>query len=237
MIVIDCLGLTVYDDKDQVINANAKIKVGGKFVAKELSLALAGLQNHQVQIVDGLFKAPPEAKPVREKLAEIAEAEGKKALVWDGEQSEAEKYLKLIRESVGMSKGRFPWCGAFVHWCCEQAGISIPDSFPTGYTAAYVPAWEAWAKSNKWWYSSRLKADEFNPQTGDIVVFDWNADAIPDHIGIVLSYDGKRTLKTAEGNTSADNQSNGNSTAIRTRDWNVCRGFIRLPLEGMAKVS
>lgn len=233
MIVIDSLGMSVIDENGTIISANPKIKVGGKFVAKELSLALAGLQNHSVQILNGLWGATPE-KTCRQKLIEVCKAEGEKKLVWTDESCEAEKYLALIRDSVGMSKGRFPWCGAFVHWCCEQAGYKIPDAFPTGYTAAFVPAWEAWAKSKKWWYSSRLKADEFNPQPGDIVLFDWNADQSPDHIGIVLSYDGKRTLITAEGNTSADNNSNGNSTAIRTRDWNVCRGFIRLPPEGIA---
>lgn len=163
-----------------------------------------------------------------ERLAFYARKEGEKNLVWTDEKCEAEKYLASVRKAIGQSKGRFPWCGAFVYWCCNVAGVDVPTSFPTGFTAAYVPGWEAWARANKTWYSSRLKTDEFNPKAGDIVVFDWNDDSVADHIGIVLSYDGKRTLTTAEGNTSATNNSNGNSTAIRTRDWNVCKGFIRL---------
>lgn len=237
MIIIDDTGLSVFDDKGEFVAADARFKLGAKFKVKELMFALAAHQEENMQIIEGVVKTVPAVKNVRETMAEIAQCEAEKKLEWSDMNCEAEKYLKLIRSSVGQSKGRFPWCGAFVHWCCEQAGISIPDSFPTGYTAAYVPAWEAWAKANKWWYSSRLKAEEFNPAKGDIVIFDWNGDAVPDHIGIVLSYDGKRTLKTAEGNTSADNQSNGNKTAVRTRDWNLCRGFIRLPLEGLTKVA
>jgi len=161
-------------------------------------------------------------------MAEIAKIEADKNLIWTNEKCEAEKYLASVRKVVGQQKGRFAWCGAFVYWCCTQAKISVPAVFPTGFTAAYVPGWEAWARKNEMWYSSRLKAHEFNPKAGDIVIFDWDSDAIPDHIGIVLSYDGKRTLTTAEGNTSAKSNSNGNATAVRTRDWKFCKGFIRL---------
>lgn len=163
-----------------------------------------------------------------ERLSFYARKEAEKNLVWTDEKCEAEKYLASVRQAVGQAKGRFPWCGSFVYWCCKVAGFDFPAAFTTGFTAAYVPGWEAWARANKTWYSSRLKASEFNPKAGDIVVFDWNDDAVADHIGIVLDYDGKRTLTTAEGNTSAMNNSNGNSTAVRTRDWNVCKGFIRL---------
>lgn len=163
-----------------------------------------------------------------ERLAFYGRKEAEKNLFWTDEKCEAEKYLASVRQAVGQAKGRFPWCGAFVYWCCKVAGFDFPAAFPTGFTAAYVPGWEAWARANKTWYSSRLRSSEFNPKAGDIVVFDWNGDSVPDHIGIVLEYDGKRTLTTAEGNTSPGNNSNGNSTAIRTRDWNVCKGFIRL---------
>lgn len=163
-----------------------------------------------------------------ERLAFYSRKEAEKNLFWTDEKCEAEKYLSSVRQAVGQAKGRFPWCGAFVYWCCKVAGFDFPAAFPTGFTAAYVPGWEAWARTNKTWYSSRLRSSEFNPKAGDIVVFDWNGDSVPDHIGIVLEYDGKRTLTTAEGNTSPGNNSNGNSTAIRSRDWNVCKGFIRL---------
>jgi len=163
----------------------------------------------------------------RDKLADVAKEEAEKELVWTA-TGEAEKYLKSVRSAIGQPTGRFAWCGAFTYWCCLQAGYNFPPAFPTGFTAAYVPGWEQWAKANKTWFSSRLSRSEFNPRAGDIVVFDWDSDSVPDHIGIVLGYDGKRTLTTAEGNTSISNNSNGNATAIRTRDWMVCKGFIRL---------
>lgn len=159
-------------------------------------------------------------------MADLAEAEGKKGLVWSSEKSEADKYLKPLRPYVG--GGRWPWCGAFVTWCGKQKGVPIPYTFPTGYTPAYCPGWVAWAKKNGTWYPASIPTSKFNPRRGDIVLFDWNVDRDPDHIGIVLSYDGKRTLKTAEGNTSQASNSNGNATAIRTRDWGNVLGFIRL---------
>jgi hypothetical protein len=167
-------------------------------------------------------------KTKRETLADIAEIEAKKELVWSP-KSDAEKYLKTVRTTIGSPSGRFAWCGAFTYWCCLQAGYTFKPAFATGYSVAYVPGWEAWAKANKTWFSSRLPSSEFNPERGDILIFDWDSDSVPDHIGIVLAYDGKRTITTAEGNTSVASNSNGNATAVRKRDWMTVRGFIRLP--------
>jgi hypothetical protein len=209
-----------------------KLTNSGKFFewfsnrAKDVSYeALQEWQEARKYVVDHIFS---EGTSSIQRFCEIARIEAEKNLVWTDENCEAEKYLASVRPAIGQKRGRFPWCGAFVYWCAAQAGLKIPAAFPTGFTAAYVPGWEAWAKANKTWYSSRLRASEFNPKAGDIVIFDWDGDSVPDHIGIVLSYDGKRTLKTAEGNTSQSNNSNGNSTSIRTRDWNVCKGFIRM---------
>lgn len=172
----------------------------------------------------------PPATSIQQKLikmADIAEVEGKKKLTWT-QTSEAEKYLATVRKALGMPTGRFAWCGAFVTWCAQQADVPVPVIFPTGYTSAYVPGWEKWAKAKGYWYSESLPKDKFNPRRGDIVLYDWDRDVTPDHIGIVLNYDGQRTIIAAEGNTSASNNSNGNATAVRTRDWSTIRGFIRL---------
>lgn len=175
-------------------------------------------------------KPEDSTKSIMEKAVDIAVVECKKNLKWTGMDCEAEKYLAPLRKSLGMPSGRFAWCGVFVSWCIRQAGGTLPDVLPgtAPLTIAYVPAWESWAKSQKIWHPASDKS--FDPQKGDIVLFDWEVDAVPDHIGLVRAYDRKvapYTVLTCEGNTSPENQSNGNSTALRERHWNSIRGFIR----------
>jgi len=159
--------------------------------------------------------------------AALAEKDGRRSLVWSSEQSEAEKYLATVRAAIGQRSGRFSWCGAFVYWCFKQAGVAIPVAFSTGYTAAYCPGWEAWAKAKGY-----LLPANATPRRGDIVLFNWDGDSYADHIGIVIGYYGGSVIATAEGNTSntvSGSQTNGNSTAIKERSLSLVRGFIRFP--------
>lgn len=161
---------------------------------------------------------------VVEKWCRIAEVEGRKELIWSP-NGEAEKYLKPVRKVLAMPTGRFAWCGAFVTWCVVSAGYTkLPYAFDTGYTAAYVPGWEIWGKNKGYWVSKSSGGER-----GYIVLFDWQKDGDPDHIGIVLQKLDSKWYLTAEGNTSNENQSNGNRTAIRRRHIDDIRGFIKLP--------
>lgn len=160
--------------------------------------------------------------------AEIARIEAKKELHWrdsGGVESEAEKYLASVRKLIHEPTERFPWCAAFVFWCMLKAGI---DMSHLGTGAAYVPSWVAWAKSKGYWHPHGEKS--FNPRLGDIVTFDWDdmGTEDPEHIGFVLSYDGGSYIETAEGNTSTASDGNGDSTALRTRHWDLIEGFIRI---------
>lgn len=161
------------------------------------------------------------------KAADIADAEANKNLKWTDMHCEAEKYLASCRKALGMPNGRYPWCGAFVTWCVREAGGYIPDVLVRNLTTAYVPAWQEWAQANGLWVSSRDKG--FNPVKGNIVIFDWDRNGgEADHIGIVLRYTpGTAVVYTAEGNTSSENNSNGNQTAHRVRNWADIKGFIR----------
>lgn len=175
------------------------------------------------------YEAPKtiNTKEIMEKAADIALVECKKKLSWTGMSCEAEKYLAPFRKALGVASGRFSWCACFIVYCIREAGGDVPTVIPgTNLTWAYVPAVEQWAKTNGWWNSSRDK--NFNPRKGDVVLFDWDNDTTADHIGIVLAYTpGASVVTTLEGNTSAENQSNGNTTAQRTRAWSTIRGFVR----------
>ena len=104
----------------------------------------------------------------RERLALIAQKEGDLRLRWVDATSPAEKYLKPLRAEmqrrgqIGASPVFFNWCGAFVLWCCREAGYALPDAptDPPHYFATYalVAAWAEWAKAKGYWLSSDVEA-------------------------------------------------------------------------------
>ena len=116
-------------------------------------------------------------------------------------------------------KARFDWCGAFVHFCCEQAGIEVPiQPEGLGTTTALVASWAHWAKQKGYWHPARST----KPRRGDIVTFDWPGRNRFDHIGVVRGYTpGSSKFNTAEGNTD-------NRTAQKTRSLSQIAGIIRI---------
>ncbi|MET0648440.1 MAG: peptidoglycan-binding protein [Pyrinomonadaceae bacterium] len=161
-------------------------------------------------------------------LADIAQTEAAKSLVWKNASSEAEKYLTPFRAPmkkighIGSEPVFYNWCAAFVTWCCRQAGIEIPDQ-PEGFwaTMAKVDAWKFWARQNGFWHPK----EGFTPRRGDILVFEWfDGDVDLDHIGIVRGYaPGSELIQTSEGNR-------GNITRNGDRNLVNVPGFIRLPV-------
>ncbi|MBC8120468.1 MAG: peptidoglycan-binding protein [Gemmatimonadaceae bacterium] len=158
----------------------------------------------------------------RQKLVGIARSEAARNLVWNGIQSEAEKYLRPLRAPLNIpnSTTHYNWCAAFVTYCCRQGGYAIPDR-PGDFwaTMAKVEAWKHWAKMNGTWHPRGT----VEPAPGDIACFEWkDRDTELDHIGIVLAHTpGNAHIETAEGNTN-------NRTAIQQRNTASVVGFIRL---------
>lgn len=160
----------------------------------------------------------------RSKLADSAEAEAKKHLVWTP-GSEADKFKKKFWPVFG--KGKWSWCAAFVTWNCEQAGLVMPVKCPShfGYTFALVEAWQQWAIEKGFYIDNDGR---FMPVRGDITCFDWDQSSFNDpdndwenHIGVFLEMDGALFI-CAEGNTS-------NQTNIKKRTAKQIQGFIRIP--------
>lgn len=82
-----------------------------------------------------------------------------------------------------------PWCGAFVAWCYNEAGLYKKISKAKKYgPLGYVPTYSRFAnKYDKWVNKSEAKG-------GDIIIFGWNM-----HVGLVEgSYDDY--IITIEGN-------------------------------------
>lgn len=158
------------------------------------------------------------------KLADIAEAEAKKHLVWSP-GSEADKYRKKFFNVFGT--GKWSWCAAFQTWCAEQAGLAMPENCPShfGYTFALVEAWQQWAIQMGFYHKND---GHYVPTRGCQVIFDWSKKSLsePDtdwdnHIGLYLHMDGAAYV-CAEGNTS-------NQTNIKERSGINIEGFIDIP--------
>lgn len=84
------------------------------------------------------------------------------------------------------------WCDIFISWLASQVGILdilIPKE-------AYVPTTAVWYKNK-----GLLKDKNYVPQKGDLILFDYNYNKTPDHIGIVEKVEGN-VIHTIEGNKS-----------------------------------
>jgi hypothetical protein len=104
-----------------------------------------------------------------------------------------------------------PWCAMFVTWCFETSGGS--PSFEKGSRYSYCPYVVSDAKAGR---NGLSLATDVKP--GDLVVYDWARDGVPDHIGIFEEWTGGRIFNAIEGNTSIDNNSNGGEVMRRSRD-------------------
>ncbi|WP_280420293.1 CHAP domain-containing protein [Nocardia carnea] len=88
------------------------------------------------------------------------------------------------------------WCASFTSYVWEKAGYEVDWT-----NKNYVPAIWNDAKANL----ETATADQAEP--GDLIIFDWQGDGNPDHIGIVESVSGN-TIRTIEGNSSDQVRSN-----------------------------
>ena len=101
-----------------------------------------------------------------------------------------------------------PWCDIFVSWCAAQA--KVQELIPK---CAYVPDRLSYYQNT----GAYQTHGSYTPRPGDLCLFDFNNNGVPDHIGIVEKVqDG--TLYTIEGNTSSNGESsNGNGVFRKSR--------------------
>ena len=118
-----------------------------------------------------------------------------------------------------------PWCAIFVSWCYDQAGLVKLVAAQTKKGFASCDAGLKWfAKQNK-------LVPVGDAQEGDIVFFQFDTDAQPDHVGIVLKNQKlSKTLLCIEGNTSPSNkgsQSNGGGVYQKKRSYAMVMAVVR----------
>lgn len=120
--------------------------------------------------------------------------------------------IGTVETGVNVTKyGKFtkadglPWCGSFVNWCYDQAGIRIDSMVSTANGAECIKKLGRWI--------------EDKPALGDLCFMDFPHDGIDriSHIGIVVKV-GQTSVYTIEGNTSGDkDQRNGGMVMLKRR--------------------
>lgn len=144
------------------------------------------------------------------------------------EKGSVELFLQVAFKEIGTIEGPkdnetkygaytkanfLPWCGSFVMWCGNEAGVKIPNTVSTLAGATAYQKAKAWED-----------AETATPQPGDIAYFDFPSDGVDriSHVGIVLKDNGDGTVTCIEGNTSPDkkgDQRNGGQVAKKVRAY------------------
>lgn len=118
-----------------------------------------------------------------------------------------------------------PWCAMFVSWVYKQAGMSkkIAASGIKGFASCSIGL--------SWFAKKKKLVPVGQAQEGDIVFFQFDTDAQPDHVGIVMKNNTrKQMLVCVEGNTSPNNkgsQSNGGGVYKKKRAYATVMAVAR----------
>lgn len=108
-----------------------------------------------------------------------------------------------------VSGSSYAWCGVFISWCADQAGIPqsvIPKSASSNYFCNWYKDRGLYTK-----YSS-----SYVPKVGDLIFIDWGGGRSSiDHVGIVVAVE-DGIVTTVEGNYG--NKVACNTYALNDRD-------------------
>lgn len=115
-----------------------------------------------------------------------------------------------------------PWCAMFVTFCYVEADSK---AFVKGERWAYCPYMLADARAQRNGLTV-VPANEVQP--GDVVLFDWKGDGVPDHVGIVEVPPRAGIFQSIEGNTSPTSDSNGGEVMRRERNVSSVSAFVRV---------
>lgn len=159
-------------------------------------------------------------KGTAQELIAIAE---KEVGTIEGPKDNETKYGKFTKADF------LPWCGSFVMWCANQAGVKVPNTVST------VNGATAFKKMGTW-----TDAASANPAPGDIAYFDFPGDGVDriSHVGIVVSNNGDGTVTCIEGNTAGNpkgDQRNGGEVAKKVRGYKPNKKKVMVSVVGFGR--
>ena len=109
------------------------------------------------------------------------------------------------------------WCVIFIWWLFRLCGLS--HLFYGGGKCASCSVLMGWAKSHGQWVTKGYRK-------GDLLLYDWNGDGKPEHIGLCVSVSSGK-VTAIEGNTSTGSNSDGGEVMQRTRSISSVLGAVR----------
>ena len=122
-----------------------------------------------------------------------------------------------------------PWCGSFVMWCANEAGVKVPNTvFTPGGAAAFK-------KAGSW-----IDCEVADPEPGDIAYFDFPSDGVDriSHVAIVIADNEDGTVWCVEGNTSPTDkgsQRNGGQVSKKLRAYKKNKAGIQISIVGFGR--
>ena len=157
-------------------------------------------------MAEDTFVVPPVTKHAAGSVGRLLEVAKSQVGYIEGPKDNETKYGKWSGANFQ------PWCGSYVNWCAEEAGVKIPR---TVYTPAGAAAFK---KAGQW-----IDAQVADPEPGDIAYFNFPGVAGICHVGIVAVDNEDGTVVCYEGNTTGDgkkgSQRNGGEAAKKLRAY------------------
>jgi hypothetical protein len=155
------------------------------------------------------------------------------------------RFLKLFNLGVKDGKRWMPYCAAGLSFAAAKnlcnlsnieydadSAISVFKSvLPTIRNRYFLPNPSCYRikdfaiKQGKWLQNNSQNRSQV--KAGYLVLFQFDSDSLPDHIGIVRSIDGD-SVQTIEFNTGDVDNINGGAVAKKDRPFRVVQGFIKL---------
>jgi peptidoglycan hydrolase-like protein with peptidoglycan-binding domain len=169
-------------------------------------------------------KKPTLAMRIRQSQRKKKTSLGEAALKVGGE------YIGVKENPPGSNKVMFsdwygivgPWCAMFVTYCMVKANSK---TFSKGQRYAYCPYILTDARLGK----GMTIVHEDAALPGDIVLYSWKRDGVPEHVGIVMTPPhGGISFIALEGNTSGSDNSNGGEVMARQRHIDDVVAFVRV---------
>ena len=156
-------------------------------------------------------------------VAAILEIAKKEVGTIEGPKDNETKYGAFTKANF------LPWCGSFVMWCADQAGVKVPNTVSTVAGAA------AFKKMGTW-----TDAKDAKPLPGDIAYFDFPGDNVDriSHVGLVVENNGDGTVTCIEGNTAGNpkgDQRNGGEVAIKVRGYIPNKKKVMVSIVGFGR--
>lgn len=160
------------------------------------------------------------------------------------DQGTAERLIEVAKGEIGTIEGpkdnetkygKFakadfqPWCGSFVMWCADQAGVKVPNT-------VYTPAGAAAFKKAGRWFDAQI----CDPEPGDIAYFDFPSDGVDriSHVGIVIKDNEDGTVVCIEGNTTnkkGGSQRNGGEVCRQVRAYKKNSKKVQISIVGFGR--